>query len=599
MNYDEEWLISNRNGSYASSSLSFSNLRTYHGIYVKNVSVNYDRYVLLSKLFEEFEYDGETVSLDTNNYRDAVYPQGYKLLSNFEPDPVPTFHYDVHGTKVVKKLAMDPENDVVMINYKFTGGTPKQFRLYPLTAFRDYHNVARQSHRTVTAELVGDAYKFSIDDLHFSIANIGTFKEDNLWYYNFRYPLDEARGSNSEEDLYLPGHFEISNPGKELTVSIYSDVPQNLSFAETEKRYVASVSSTLVRTGKIKEAVRESTKFLVRENIIAGYYWFGPWARDTFISLPGILLVPKRYDEAKAVILNYARMIKEGLVPKTITDPDNYGTGDSSLWFIYGVYKYYEYTKDLELVRQVYPRLLEILETYRKGTDLFGMEVYLIDLKKPQLTWMDARTGDTIFTPRMGKPVEVNALWYNALESVRFISQELGLVFPEQLETIIPEVKKTFHDKFVRGKHILDVADPDDYSIRPNILFAFSLPYPVLDNFSTYNKDFDQLLTPYGLRSLTREDKRYIGKYDGDQYQRDSAYHNGSIWPWLTGPYITASVRGGADRKKLLSHFMKLYSLRQIPEIFDGDEPYNPRGCIIQAWSYAELIRAYFEDLKR
>jgi predicted glycogen debranching enzyme len=599
MDYDEEWLISNRNGSYASSSVSFSNLRTYHGIYVKNTSSGYDRYVLLSKLFEEIELEGRDISLDTNYYRDAVYPQGYRLLSGFEPDPVPTFYYDIHGTKVVKKLVMDPENDVIMINYKFTGVTPKQFRLYPLTAFRNYHNVARQSGKKVISEEEDHAYKFSCDDIHFRISKNGNYIEDNLWYYNFRYPLDEARGSNYMEDLYLPGHFEIDKASDNVTVSIYSDEQQNLSFADVEKRYVASMSSTRVRTGKMRDTVRESTKFLVRENIIAGYYWFGPWARDTLISLAGILLVPKRYNEARGILLNYAKMIRDGLVPKTITDPDNYDTADSSLWFIYGAYKYYQYTKDLELVRLIYPRLLEILETYRGGTDLFRMEGNLINLKKPQLTWMDARTGDTIFTPRMGKPVEVNALWYNALESVKFMSHELGLVFPEHLETITPEVKKTFHEKFVRGDHILDVADPDDYSIRPNALFAFSLPYPVLDNFSAYNKDFDQLLTPYGLRSLTKEDRRYIGKYEGDQYHRDSAYHNGSIWPWLTGPYITASVRGGADRKKLLSYFMKLYSLRQIPEIFDGDEPHNPGGCIIQAWSYAELIRAYFEDLKR
>jgi len=599
MNFDEEWLVSNRNGSYASSSVSFSNLRTYHGIYVKNMNDRYDRYVLLSKLFEEFEFEERKVSLDTNYYRDAVYPKGYTFLSNFEREPVPTFYYDTGETKIVKRVVIDPEEDVVAINYRVTGFKPKQLRLYPLTAFRNYHNVIRQSRREIKYEEEESAYKFSLDDLHFRISKIGTFKEDGLWYYNFRYPTDEARGSNHEEDLYLPGHFEIDRLDNEVTVSIYSDELPHLNFEEVEKRYVESLSS--VRTGNrnVKGMVNESTKFLVRGNIIAGYYWFGPWARDAFISLPGILLVPKRYNEASTLIWNYAHMIRNGLVPKTITDPDNYDTADSSLWFIYAVYKYYQYTGDLDLVRLICPSLLDILDAYMKGNDLFGITDFLVLLKKPQLTWMDAKTGDTIFTPRMGSPVEINALWYNALESVKFMCSKLGSEFPENLESIIPNVKERFREKFLRGKVILDVADPDDYSIRPNSLFAFSLPYPLLDNFMDYRNNFEELLTPYGLMSLSRDDKRYVGRYEGDQFHRDSAYHNGSIWPWLAGPFITASVRGGADRKELLAYFKNLYSLRAIPEIFDGDAPHTPRGCIIQAWSYAELIRAYFEDLRK
>lgn len=599
MNFDEEWLVSNRNGSYASSSVSFSNLRTYHGIFVKKVNDRYDRYVLLSKLFEELDFQGRKVSLDTNYYRDVVYPQGYTFLNKFEQVPVPTFLFDTGETKIVKRVVIDPEEDVVVINYRITGVKPEQLRLYPLVAFRNYHYVIRQSQREIRCEEEENAYKFSLDNLYFRISKIGVFKKDGLWYYNFRYPVDEARGSNHEEDLYLPGHFEINEPSDEITVFIYSEEPLKLSFEEVEKSYVKSRSS--VRTGnrKVRSLVRESTKFLVRGNIIAGYYWFGPWSRDAFISLPGILLIPKRYSEARELILNYYKMIRNGLVPKTVTDPDNYDTADSSLWFIYAVYKYYQYTGDLDLVRMVCPDLLGILDAYVKGNDLFCIDDFLVLVKKPQLTWMDARTGDTIFTPRTGKPVEINALWYNALESVKFLCGKLGTEFPENLESVVPKVREKFHDKFLKGNSILDVADPDDYSVRPNSLLAFSLPYPLLDNFIEYRDYFEELVTPYGLRSLSRQDKRYVGRYEGDQFHRDSAYHNGSIWPWLVGPFITASVRGGADLKKLLSYFNKLYSMPIIPEIFDGDPPHAPKGCIIQAWSYAELIRAYFEDLRK
>jgi predicted glycogen debranching enzyme len=287
------------------------------------------------------------------------------------------------------------------------------------------------------------------------------------------------------------------------------------------------------------------------------------------------------------------------LIPKTLSEPDNYGTADSSLWYIYAVYKYYKYTQDLSLIKLVYPKMLEIIETYIKGNGYFETVDSLIKVKKPQLTWMDARIGDMIFTPRVGFPVEINALWYNALEIVRFMAKKMKIESPQYLDLLIPEVRERFKSKFVKNDVILDVADPDDYSIRPNFIFAFSLPYPVLDNFSNYLELVkSKLLTPFGLRTLIQDDKRYIGRYEGDQYHRDSAYHNGSVWPWLAGPYITASVNAGTDPDELLEYFKDLYSLPKIPEIFDGDEPHNPRGCMIQAWSYGELIRAFYEDLK-
>ena len=598
MNYDEEWLISNRNGSYSSSSASFSNLRTYHGIYVRNLNDRYDRFVLLSKLFEELKIEGKEVSLDSNYYRDVVYPHGYEFLTNFDKSSIPTFSYEIHGTKIEKRVVMDPFDDVVMISYEFGGKLPDQFRLYPLVAFRSYHNVVRKSDKKVISEEEDKAVKFSSDSLSFRISRVGAFKRDDLWYYNFRYPIDEARGTNHEEDLYLPGHFEINDVPKRITISIHTDELQDYSFEEIKKRYLDSLSKVNARDRKIIAAVKNSTKFITRNNIIAGYYWFGPWGRDTLISLTGLLLVPKRHGEAREVLLIYAGMIRDGLIPKNMTDDGNYDTADTSLWFIYAIYKYFQYSEDADLVRLLYPRILEIIDAYIKGNDLFGMEDFLIKVKKPQLTWMDAKTGSTIFTPRIGKPVEINALWYNALQTVKFLSAELNMNLPENTDAMIPEIKEKFREKFVKEDVILDVSEPDDYSIRPNNIFAFSLPFPVLDDFNEYKGMFDNLLTPYGLRSLSTEDKRYVGTYEGDQYRRDSAYHNGSVWPWLAGPYITASVRGGRDRRELISYFKNLLSLQYVPEIFDGDPPHRPKGCIVQAWSYAELIRAYFEDLR-
>ncbi|MGC8497113.1 MAG: amylo-alpha-1,6-glucosidase [Thermoplasmata archaeon] len=601
MNFDEEWIISNRNGSYASSSTSLSNLRTYHGMYVKNMNASFDRYVLLSKLFEELEFENKKINLDTNHYPGVIYPEGYRYLQNFDSSQIPTFYYDLEETKLVKKIIIDPEKDIVMINYKFSGKLPEHFRLYPMLAFRNYHNTMRQNGRKFEYEEEHGAYKFFSDDLFLRIARIGTFKEDKLWYYNFQYIIDRERGCNYEEDLYLPGHIELENIGDTVTVSIYTDEAPDFSFEEVEKRYLSSLSSIRLKNENIRKLVRDSTYFLTRDNILAGYYWFAPWARDTFISLPGLVLIPKRYHLAKDILVNYTQKIKDGLMPKTLSESDNYSTADSSLWYLYALYKYYKYTQDLRMIKFAYPKMLEIIDSYMKGNEYLEMtDDYLIKVKKPQLTWMDARIGDVIFTPRTGFPVEINALWYNALEIVRFMAKKQKVEYPQYLDLMIPEVREKFKAKFVKNEMILDVAEPDDYSIRPNFIFAFSLPYPVLDNFSKYSKLVkSKLLTPFGLRTLIKDDKRYIGIYEGDQFHRDSAYHNGSIWPWLAGPYITASTNAGTDPAELLEYFKELYSLPKIPEIFDGDEPHKPRGCIMQAWSYGELIRAFYEDLKR
>ncbi|MEM1614124.1 MAG: amylo-alpha-1,6-glucosidase, partial [Thermoplasmatales archaeon] len=560
MNWDEEWIITNRNGSYSSSSASMANLRTYHGIFVRNINEKYERFVLLSKLFEEVEAGGNSVSLDSNYYRNIVHPQGYKYLISFEKSPIPTFRYYVLGIKIEKSIVIDPYDDLLLINYKFSGKKPEKFRLYPLVSFRSYHNTIRHNEREI--DLMEDAgmVRLAWNDVHFWINIPAEFRQDKLWYYNFRYPLDEARGSNCEEDLYLPGHFEVTDVPDEITVLVSAEKDEGKKFSEVEKKYLSSLSSVKSKDARIASLVNESTKLLVARDIIAGYYWFGPWSRDAFISLPGLLLIPGRYREARDLILNYADKLKSGFIPKTASQPDDLGAADSPLWFIYAVYKYFQYSLDEDLPRALFPKLVEILDSYLNGNELLDVEDSLVNLKKPQLTWMDAKTGDIIFTPRTGKPVEINALWFNALQTVKYFSSKFKFDLKININDLIDSVKDSFSEKFVRGSAILDVSDPDDFSVRPNAILAFSLPFPVLENFGDYVDFFSDLVTPFGLRSLSPKDSRYIGKYEGDQYKRDLAYHNGSVWPWLAGPYITASVRSGASRESLLSYFRELYS---------------------------------------
>lgn len=583
------------NGSYSSSSSSFANLRTYHGLCVKRIGDMYERVVLLSKLFEEFTIKGSTFSIDTNYYRDAIYPEGYRALSGFELGYVPTFYFKAEGLSITKSLAMDPKNDWLIIKYDFNGELPSSFSLHPLLALRNYHTTMKRRNLDLSIDNLDGAYEFRSGNNFVKIKADGSFVPDGIWYYNFQYPLDMKRGSNYEEDLYLPGHFKIDSPPASLEVKISCSEGMPDSFKRLKARMLMAQSAS---NGTLSQIVRSSTIFLTNDDIIAGFYWFGPWTRDTMISMPGLILVTKRFRLARKILEKYAQMIKDGMMPVTVTDPSNVSSADSSLWFIYALYKYYKYTGDANAVKRIYPAVMKIIKAYIGGNELIELDGHLVRAKKPKLTWMDAQAGGVMFTSRMGLPVEVNALWYNALSSAAYFSRELNLEFPEDVNQMIPAVKEEFKEEFVKNNHVLDTAAPDDGSLRPNFLLSFSLPFPVMNDFSRYSVEVKtKLLTHYGLRSLSPDDPKYVGKYEGDQYHRDMAYHNGSVWPWLAGPYITASVRSGASRDELLAHFRPLLSLRMIPEIFDGDEPHEPRGCIMQAWSYGEIIRAYFEDL--
>ncbi len=593
LNYNDEWILSNMNGSYSSSSVTFANLRTYHGLCVKRSGGNYERYVLLAKLFEELTVNGNKFSLDTNYYRGATYPEGYRLLAGYELDSIPVFHFKLEGLDITKSLAMDPTMDWLVIKYDLNGNPPSNFYLHPLLAFRNYHLAMRERDMSFAIKSGEDLQEFHSGNHYVKIQTVGKFVQDSHWYYNFQYPVDKERGLNYEEDLYHPGYFEIEGQQTSFEVKISCSDGMPESFKHVKARMLMSQSSS---DGELKELVRKSTAFITKDDIIAGFYWFGPWSRDTMISLPGLILITKRHRLAKKILEKYALMVHDGMLPATITSGSL--SVDSSLWLIYALYKYYKYTIDKNTIKKLYPVIINIINSYVKGNELVGLDRHLIRAKKPQLTWMDAKAGDAIFTPRTGLPVEVNALWYNALAIADYFARELNLKLHDNIREMVPYVKDEFKEKFVEGSQLLDTADPDDRSIRPNFIFAFSLPFPVMDNFSSYSGSIKaKLLTNYGLRSLSPDDPKYVGRYEGDQYNRDMAYHNGSVWPWLVGPYITAAIRSGTSRAELLEKFKPLISLRMIPEIFDGDEPHEPRGCIMQAWSYGEIIRAHYEDL--
>ncbi|KQB36367.1 amylo-alpha-1,6-glucosidase [Acidiplasma cupricumulans] len=593
MDYNYEWIIANKNASYSSSSASFANLRTYHGIFVKNINENYDRMVMLSKFFEEFEFNSDRINLDSNYYPGTVFPDGRKYLSDLNDDPYPQFVYSSQNFKIKKSIIMHPLKDVLIIKYEMDP-EPEIARFYPLLSFRNSNDIIRKGDRIFVWQKNGKFVHFSSVQNNLWIGSDGNFITDNLWYYNFQYPVEIERGSHYEEDLYLPGHFELRHPGKNIEITIHSDASYaGESFDDTLKEYIKSRYKIRSNRINIKNMYEKANIFLLKNNIIAGYYWFGPWGRDTFISLPGLALIPGRYELARDILFTYMRQMKNGIIPKTMVG--EYDAADVSLWFIYAVYKYYEYTKDVNTIRHFMPAIKEIIDGYIRGNDYYFMENNLIKLKMGKLTWMDAEYNNIIFTPRSGMPVEINALWYNALKTYEFLCNEVSIGYDDSYKNIYKYIEKNFENLYMHDGKIYDVL-PDDFRLRPNFIFAFSLPFPVLNNFNKYKNQVDKyLITPYGLRTLSPEDPDYIPVYTGDRLHRDRAYHNGIIWPWLAGPYITAAVRSGNSASDLLDYFSSLYNMRKIPELFDDDG--TPKGCILQAWSYGELIRSYFEDL--
>ncbi len=355
---------------------------------------------------------------------------------------------------------------------------------------------------------------------------------------------------------------------------------------------------------------------MARNTIVAGYHWFGEWGRDATIALPGLLLTTGRFEEAKNVIRRYLNNTRNGLVPVYFDEGKrpHYASIDTSLWLIYSTYKYFEYTSDLTFIREAYPKLREIIEWYRRGTDYSKVaEDSLLEAKSGEysLTWMDARVDGAPATPRIGKCVEVNALWYNALRSVEDLSRRVD-EDPEPYRKLGSDVLTSFNEVFWcdEGGYLYDYVDEEggDDSVRPNQIFSLSLPFPVLwrERWGRVLKNVERyLLTPYGLRTLSPRDARYHGICFGGPRDRDLAYHNGTVWAWLIGPFISAYVKlGWSPTSMMIRHILKAFDqhlceagLGNVSEIFDGDAPHHPRGCIAQAWSVGELLRVISEDL--
>lgn len=667
---EKEWLESNGIGGYASSTIIGANTRRYHGLLMAATRPPLGRVLLLSKLEEVLCIGEREYPLSTNVYPHTIYPEGYKNLTQFSLKPFPTFQYSIHGINIEKTVFMLSGENTTVILYQigsidsaYVTPAPLFLKVRVMVAFRDYHWL---THENPTLETGHDALVHGICLRPYeTLPPMYLFHDaqsmDNVtfWYKNVEYPKEMERGLEAHEDYYSPFalHFDlckrkdcyiVASTNRYDTLDVFGLLNKEIESREKIGRdwrlkvnNPGLQSSTLTQESLPKESAERTEKlkrlseylwstsksFIVkRENdkksIIAGYHWFGDWGRDTMISLPGLTLIQGRFEEAREILLSYARYVSKGMIPNRFPDygeMPEYNTVDASLWYIHAVYQYLRFSNDLQTMCQLYGVLKEIIECYQKGTrynihmDTDGLIYAGAD--GIQLTWMDAKVGDWVVTPRMGKAVEVNALWYNALKIMSFFSQGMKLSGEcVRYNTLAQKVSESFNEAFWfhEGRYLYDYVDGEikNKAIRPNQVFAMSLPYSTLSR-KRQERIMEvikrHLLTPFGLRSLSPEDKDYLGRHLGNPYERDKSYHQGAVWAWLIGPYISAYAKVYADRKetrddieRLLEPFYAhLYEagLGTISEIFDGDFPHTPRGCISQAWSVAEILRVCFEHV--
>ncbi|MEO8195375.1 MAG: amylo-alpha-1,6-glucosidase [Thermoanaerobaculia bacterium] len=638
-----EWIEANGLGGWASSTVSGAHTRRYHGLLVAATRPPAGRRVLLSRLEETVVLGGDRIELGANRFPGAVHPRGFDNLVAFSREDFPSSLYAVSGLRLRKTTgAISGENTTVMVYEIFdpdgaavgegSGGAVLELR--PLFAGRDIHSLGRaEPGRTWAAvDVASPAIRFSAGkdetDVYIEVAG-GEFRSAGSWYYNFEYSEERERGFDFREDLFQAGVFTVHlEVGRPVGVVISSEPrpgrsAERLLALELERR------ERLVRlagpeSGFARRLALAADQFLVRrgvpeENrstIIAGYPWFPDWGRDAMIALPGLCLETGRYSTAREILRAFGAAASEGMLPNRFPeageDPE-YNTVDATLWLFVAVDRYRKATGDDEFVRgEMLPLFDDILSWHGRGTR-FGIGVGgdgLLRAGSPgvQLTWMDAKVGDDVVTPRHGKPVEIEALWYNALRITaalhrRFGDAERSAMLGKLAGVVRDRFEAEFWNEAAGG--LFDVVSEAgiDSTCRPNQIYALSLPHPLLprDKAAAVLSTVEaRLLTPRGLRSLAPGEPGYCPQYSGDPERRDRAYHQGTVWSFLLGAYIDALVRyrGSAGRRQgrqLLTGFaphLREAGVGTISEIFDADPPHLPRGAFAQAWSVAELLRA-------
>jgi predicted glycogen debranching enzyme len=658
----KEWLVTNGLGGYSASTVLGVNTRKYHGLLVAALHPPGDRTVCLAKLDEDVIGGNSVYRLGANDFQDSIYPEGYRFLKEFGVAPFPSYTYSVPDIEVTKTIFMPKGKNAVAAIYKVLNqaGAEIRIRVYPFLTCRHFHTVVdrKRSPLSFSQKQNGGEVELAVKTPKATIAvraTTGEFNEKAEWIDSLYYREEASRGESSIDDCYQPGYFEVLVPHKrEKDFAVLAAASENSrechqmidAFGTTIYEVNAQLKSELSQRQSIlaefygsrsEVPVSDWLNWLLlaadaftvkgageRKAVMAGYYWFETWGRDTFVSLPGLLLVTGRFEDAEKIFLDFMRHRKQGLIPNFVQDLSGelvYNTVDATLWYVNAVLQFLKYTGDFEFVQQhLWEGLKEIVYSHGRGT-IFGIELDSDGLLEhgPRLTWMDADVNGRAVTPRAGKAVEIQALWYNALKTMQLLANKFEEPkLADKCAEVASAAKKSFNAKFWNNENgcLIDVLKRSevDLSLRPNQIIAASLDFTMLDNKRSeqvVNLVQLELMTPYGLRTLARNDPQYKGRYFGDRLSRDNAYHNGTAWPWLLGPFVTAflKVKGQGElwlEYALQNFLLPLFTqqilekgLGTLSEIFDGDEPHAPRGCVAQAWSVAEPLRAYVEDIRR
>jgi len=634
-----EWLVANGIGGYASGTVSGIPTRRYHGLLVAALNPPLGRTLLVPKLEEWAEYRGRLFPMGANRWASgAVEPRGFLLLDRFHLDgATPVWTYALADAILTKRVWMEPGANTTYVRYDLPrSGGPVTLELAAMVDYRDHHGNTRAGGWTMAIDPIPHGVRvtaFSGARPFFLLCARADTYPSHDWYREYFHTEEARRGLDPVEDHLRAATFRATlSPGESLTLVAGVDGSPDLDGEASLKRRRVHEEERIARAaplwdtadplwGRIRQLILAADPFIVRRaaggepegmSVIAGYHWFGDWGRDTMIALPGLTVPTGRTGDAATILRTFARFADRGMLPNRFPEAGEgpeYNTVDATLWYFEAIRACHEATGDDSLLRDLYPVLREILDRHVQGTR-YGIRIDpedgLLFAGEPgvQLTWMDAKVGDWVVTPRIGKPVEINALWYNAIRSMAAFARRLGeeeSAYEALAEKILRGFGRFYREDLGRCLDVLDGPEGDDASMRPNQILAVSLAHSPLSEAhqrAVVDACARELLTPLGLRSLSPDDPRYAGIYGGDTARRDGAYHQGTVWPWLIGPFVTAHLRVYRDPATARSFLLALlrhlgdHGLGSICEIADGDPPFTPRGCIAQAWSVAEVLRA-------
>ncbi len=651
---EREWLVTNGLGGYASGSIAGVSTRRYHGLLIAALAAPLGRTVMLNHLNEELRLsDGRVVPLGGDEQPEAglVIP-GASSLEEFRLElGLPVWTYAVGDFLIEKRILLLYRQNTVHVTYRLlAGASPVRLRVRPSVHFRPHEEpVSSRVDHSFTVVSASEGFEIQYPQLPPLRTRLtgprSAMVLDGGHWRELCYRLEQQRGYESKGKVWSPGYFRTDlEPGQDATLvastepwDVLSAIGANEAFAAEHARrarllaqahaesddsfaaelVLAADQFIITPATRVADAARSHAGGDEARSVIAGYHWFTDWGRDTMISLEGLALATGRQEEAGYILRSFAHHVRDGLIPNLFPEGGReglYHTADATLWYFHALDRYLRATNDRITLRLLLPILRTAIEHHQHGTS-FGIRVDPVDglltqgQAGYQLTWMDAKVGDWVVTPRRGKAVEINALWYNALRLMQhWTDEEEGSEAARPYREAADEVYRSFNARFwfEQGGHLYDVIDGEagnDASFRPNQVFALSLPHAVLDEarwHGVLDQVVNRLLTPMGLRSLAPGESGYKPQYYGDLRARDAAYHQGTVWAWLIGPLVDAWLKVHPDDRVTARGFLDGFRahvaeacIGSISEIFDAEAPYTPRGCVAQAWSVAEVLRAW------